>query len=77
MIGNSKKTTKKIYIRLQCSPNELSKLGNHSVNNLFSIKLYSLTVNVKTIVLAFINLNQISENVQEIRDLLLIISRAF
>ena len=46
MIGNSKKITKKIYIRLRCWPNKQSKLGNCSVNKLFSIKLYSLTVEV-------------------------------
>ena len=48
-----------------------------SMNNLCSIILHSVTVDVKTSLLAFINLNQISKKVQELRDLPLIISKAF
>ena len=48
-----------------------------SMNNLCSIILYSVTVDVKTSLLAFINLNQISKKVQELSDLPLIISKAF
>ena len=46
------------------------------MKNLYSRKLYFLTVDVKTILLAFINLNQKSKNVQEVRDYL-IVSKAF
>ena len=47
------------------------------MNNLCPIKLYSVTVDVETILLAFINLNQRSKKVQEVWDLPFIFSEAF